>query len=70
MASFVNAKGTAPTIGLITNCEDENFKFLDVPLDHFEVRTLTLKKDAKLNKSYALCINGMESATKEKYFRK
>lgn len=70
MGWFVNAKGIAPTIGLITNCEDENFKFLDVPLDHFEVRTLTLKKDAKLNKSYALCINGMESATKEKYFRK
>jgi hypothetical protein len=68
---FVNAKCIAsPTIGLITNCEDENFKSLNVPLDHFEIRTLTLKKDAKLNESYALCINGMEPATKEEYFRK
>ena len=70
MGWFVNAKGIAPTIGLITNCEDENFKFLDIPLEHFEVRTLTLKKDAKLNKSYALCINGTEPAIAEKYFRK
>lgn len=65
-----NPKGKAPTTGLITNCEDENFKFLAVPLDHFEIRSLTLKKEANLNKCHGVCINGTEPAIKERYFRK
>ena len=69
---FVNLKWMkkVPFIASITNFHDEKFNFLEVPLDHFEGRTLTVKNESKLNNCHALRIDGMELATKERYFRK
>lgn len=58
-----------PFFASITNCEDKNMAFIKKPLDHFEVRILTLRMGAEsLAKTHAVVIQGTEAATTEKYF--